>query len=104
MADQFVTDLDAITTFNDTDLIVVETNPSGTPETNKMAISDYVAQYLLRNTYQISRTVASNNLTVAIKDSAGNNATSAKPLNFNIAGFNRKLSGSLSVTVNAGTS
>lgn len=102
MADLFITELDAITDFDDTDLVVIEKNPGGTPETNKMTIADVIAKYLLRNTYQISRTVASNNLTVAIKDSDGNNATAAKPLNFNINGTIRKLSGSLSVAVNAG--
>lgn len=102
MADLFITELDAITDFDDTDLVVVEKNPGGTPETNKMTIADVITKYLVRNTYQISRTVASNNLTVAIKDSDGNNATAAKPLNFNINGTIRKLSGSLSVAVNAG--
>lgn len=102
MADLFITELDAITDFDDTDLVVIEKNPGGTPETNKMTIANVIAKYLVRNTYQISRTVASNNLTVAIKDSDGNDATAAKPLNFNINGTIRKLSGSLSVAVNAG--
>lgn len=102
MADLFITELDAITDLDDTDLVVIEKNPGGTPETNKITIADVIAKYLVRNTYQISRTVASNNLTVAIKDSDGNDATAAKPLNFNINGTIRKLSGSLSVAVNAG--
>lgn len=108
MADLFIGDpnssleIDEVTTFNDTDLLVKETDPSGTPETNSIQIANFISQYLLRNTYQISRTVASNNLTVAIKDADGNNATAAKPLNFNINGTIRKLSGALSVAVNAG--
>jgi hypothetical protein len=104
MADQFITELDAITDFDDTDLLVIEKNPGGTPETNKITIADYVAKYLVRNTYQISRTVSSNNLIVAIKDSDGNNPTTAKPLYFNIGGFIRKVTGTLSVQVNSGTS
>lgn len=103
MADQFITELDAITTFDNTDLVVVEHDPSGTPETNKMTLTSFIDQLLLRFTsYTISRTVASNNLTIAIKDNAGNNATTAKPLYFTIAGVPRKLTASLSVTVNAG--
>lgn len=101
MADQFITELDAITDFDDTDLVVIEHSPGGTPETNKMTVADFVNTYLVRRFYQISRTVASNNLTVAVKDAAGSNPTSAKPMYFNIAGNRRKLSGSLSVTVNS---
>ena len=102
MADQFITELDAITTFDDTDLVVIEKNPGGTPETNKMTIADYVANYLKRARYQISRTVSSNNLIFAIKDPDGNDATAAKPISFDINGTIRKLSSALSLQVNAG--
>lgn len=34
MADEFITELDVVTTMADADLMVVETNPGGTPETN----------------------------------------------------------------------
>src|SRR5689334_7601271 len=43
MADQFITDLDAVTTLADTDLLVSETNPGGTPETNKITVADFKA-------------------------------------------------------------
>lgn len=51
----------------------------------------------------ISRTVASNNLTVAIKDQAGNNFSSTNPMVHKIGAAPRSLTGVLSVTVNAGT-
>lgn len=53
--------------------------------------------------YSIAPSVASNNLTVAIKDAAGANPTSTSPCVFRIGGSERILSTSLSVTKNAGT-
>lgn len=51
----------------------------------------------------ISRTVASNNLTVAIKDLAGANFSASNPMVHKIGAAPRSLAGALSVTVNAGT-
>lgn len=53
--------------------------------------------------YSISPSVASNNLTLAIKDAAGANPTSTSPCVFRVGGSERILSTSLSVTKNAGT-
>lgn len=53
--------------------------------------------------YSIVPTVTSNNLTVAIKDAAGNDPTSSSPCVFRIGGSERILSTALSVTKNAGT-
>lgn len=50
----------------------------------------------------ISRTVASNNLTVAIKDQAGANFSASNPMVHKIGSAPRSLTGALSVTVNAG--
>jgi hypothetical protein len=49
------------------------------------------------------RTVASNNLTVAIKTLADNDPSELDPVFVNIAGVMRKIVAALSVTVNAGT-
>lgn len=99
--DLFIPQLDPITTYNDTDLVVVEVNPGGTPETNYMAAADFTANYNKRHHYQISRTAPSSNLLVELKDSDGNNPTSNKPLNLDINGTMRKLTSALSVQVNA---
>src|SRR5690349_9479195 len=105
MADPlFIPELDEVTSFNDTDYEINETTPGGTPETNYIKRENTLAQWLKRTHYQITRTVASNNVTFAIKDSDGNDATAAKPLNFDINGTIRKLTGALSLTVNAGVS
>jgi len=53
--------------------------------------------------YQISVTVTSNNITVAIKDRNGNNPTSTSPLRVKIGSTVRAITGTLSVTKNAGT-
>lgn len=53
--------------------------------------------------YSIAPSVASNDLTVAIKDAAGNNPTSSSPCVFRIGGSERILSTSLSVTKADGT-
>lgn len=103
MTDKTLRELVAVTSFLDTDIFLVQTDPSGTPADNKITGADLLANSLRRLNYQISRTVASNNLTVALKDSDGNDATSTKPLNFNINGTIRQVTGALSVTVNAGT-
>lgn len=94
--------IDAVTTFDNTDLVVVEVSPTGTAETVGMTLANFIDNYQRRQTYTITRAVVSNNVTVAIKDGDGNNATAAKPLYFTINGTPRKLAGSLSLTINAG--
>jgi len=54
--------------------------------------------------YSIAPSVTSNNLTVAIKDAAGDDPTSTSPCVFRVGGSERILSTSLSVAKNAGTS
>lgn len=55
------------------------------------------------NAYKITPSIASNNLTLAIKALSGNDASATEPISFMIAGAGRTLTGALSVTVNAGT-
>jgi hypothetical protein len=59
--------------------------------------------YLPYTNLLISPSIASNNLTVAIKDYDGTNFSSSKPLVHKIGSTPRTLTGALSVTVNAGT-
>ena len=103
MTDLFINELDQVTTVADTDLLVVETDPSGTPETNSIEFGDALLETLKRTSYQISRSVISNNLIVALKNSSGNDASTDTPLRVNVGGEIRTLTGALSVTVNAGT-
>lgn len=53
--------------------------------------------------YLISRTVASNNLTVAVTDKAGNNASASNPIPFRIHDSLRTLTSALSLTAPAGS-
>jgi hypothetical protein len=103
MADQFITELDAATTFEDTGLFVLEHDPSGTPETMKITTANVLSEILRRTTYQISRTISANDLVVALKNPDGSDPSTARPLSFNIAGSIRKLSSALSITIADGT-
>lgn len=58
---------------------------------------------LTANTYKITPTVASNNLTVTITHADGSTPTSTRPLLFLINGQWRAATGALSLTKNAGT-
>jgi len=53
--------------------------------------------------YSIVRTVASGNLTVALKNYEGNDPTTAKPVKIQIGGTIRTITGALSFGANAGT-
>lgn len=53
--------------------------------------------------YKLSVTVASNNLTVAIKGADGNDPSATNPVTFNIGGTERILTSALSVTAAAAT-
>lgn len=56
------------------------------------------------NAYQITPSIASNNLTLAIKARSGGDPSATEPVSFVIAGAGRLLTSALAVTVNAGTS
>lgn len=55
------------------------------------------------NNYIITPSVASNNLTVALKALDGNDATVANPIRVRIGNVDRSITGALAVTKNAGT-
>jgi hypothetical protein len=68
-------------------------------------ISDFSVLEPARETqYKITPTVASNNLTVALKHLDGTDPSTSRPLWFKIADSWRAVTGALSVTVNAGAS
>lgn len=62
-----------------------------------------VDSYIYPINGKITRTVVSNNLTVAVKNYDGNDFSAGGPLVHKIGDTPRSLSGALSVTVNAGT-
>ena len=81
--------------------------PSGTPASRRMTIGNLQlangqVQGGLINGY-ISRTVASNNLTVALKTLAGGDPSALDPVYVRIGNSVRKVIAALSVTKNAGT-
>jgi hypothetical protein len=81
------------------DIIPVTENTGATPATGAFKVSQ-----LMFNRYKIVPTVAANNLTLALKHEDGNDASADRPLYFKIGNAIRAVTGSLSVTVNAGTS
>jgi hypothetical protein len=46
MADEFITQLNTTTTINDVDLLVVETDPAGTPETKGITAANHAAGWI----------------------------------------------------------
>lgn len=56
------------------------------------------------NAYQLVPSIASNNLTLAIKALSGGDPSATEPISFMIAGVGHTLTAALSVTANAGTS
>lgn len=106
-----VTALTATTALADTDLIYAVYDVAGTPVSRKVTVSALKAilrgalnlpvGYLI-NGY-ISVTVASNNLTVAIKTLAGADPSATDPVYIRIGNTVRSITAALSVTKNAGT-
>jgi len=107
MADQKLTALTADTSPTTDDLLYVVNDPSGTPGSRKVTIANVLAlssgdamEGVLQNG-KISVTVASNNITLAIKTAAGSNPTSTDKVTVKINGTKREITAALSVTVNA---
>jgi hypothetical protein len=102
MTDKFFTDLNANTGLALADLFAVEQRVATTPETTKMTVDDF-----LDNTWQgrhrIVPSVASNNLTVAIKDMDGNDASATNVISFRVGNTRYDLAAAASYTKNAGT-
>lgn len=103
MADQFINELNTTTTIQIDDMLVAETNPGGTPETKGILWDDLQDAIMDFQSYKIVPSVTSNNLTVAIKDLAGNDATVHKVIKFKIGDSIYSLAASASITKNAGT-
>lgn len=76
-------------------LIDVEATPD--------ALKEAYVTSLSVSRYKLSVMVASNNLTVALKNLDDSDPSATKPLYFNIGGSIRAVTGALSVTKNAGT-
>lgn len=102
--DLFDDELDTATEFGDADLLVFLKDPAGTPENLNIAFSNFIADWRKRFSYRISRTISSNNLVVALKNSSDADPSTTRPLYFEIDGVTRKVTAALSVQVNAGTS
>lgn len=76
-------------------------DPSGTPVDRYITPND-IRNYISSG-YQISVSVASSNLTVALKDRNGDNPSTSVPVNVKIGGTIRTITSALSVTKNAAT-
>jgi len=107
MADTKVSALTRNTTPLGGDLMYQVDDPGGTPAPRYMIIGDVSLaagppQGGLINGY-VSRTVASNNLTIAIKTLAGADPSATDPVYCRIGNTVRTITAALSVTKNAGT-
>lgn len=80
------------------DIFPVTENTGTTPATGAAKASQ-----LMFNRYKITPSVASSNLTVALKHEDGTNPSTDRPLYFKIGDTLRAVTGALSVTKNAGT-
>lgn len=104
MADKFITELTENTAPLGSDLDVLEDDPAGTPLTQKIykGSNNLMFDGFILNG-KISVTVASNNITVAIKTKSGGNPSTTDPVSVWINGSYRRITAALSVTKNAGT-
>jgi hypothetical protein len=101
MADKFITELNTTTSLTDTDMLAVET--SATPETKSItwdAMEDLVTSFL---NYQITTSVTSSNLTVAIKARDGSDASNSNQIKFVVGSSVYTVDAAVSFTKNAGT-
>lgn len=105
MADQFITELNSgtvATGLSLTDLLAVEQGVGVTPITMPTEFQLLINK-LLQGRYKISPSVASNNLTVAIQDLAGNNPSASNVIPFRVGDTLYNLATTTSFTKNAGT-
>lgn len=107
--DRKISQLSRVTSLSDSDLLVVVVNVGTAPETKAIEKSNAISggtggggEGILVNGV-ISVTVASNNLTVAIKTLAGANPSAGDPVSIQIAGVIHEITSALSVTANAAT-
>lgn len=100
MADKKISTLytDNPVTIDPGDLCYIVENTGTTPVSGASK-----AAQLMRDYYVITPTVSSNNLTLALKHFDGTNPSADRPLYFKIGDAVRAVTGTLSVTKNAGT-
>lgn len=102
MADTKISNLTELTTPIGGDLLPIVDDPTGTPIT-KYTKGHRLVEMGERN-YKFVVTIASNNITVALKNLAGNDFSATDPLVVKIGNAWRIVTAALSVTVNAGAS
>lgn len=102
MADTYFEDATRKAVLTGTEAIGATSDPTGTPADVYFTPAD-MAAYVAINNGKISVTVASNNITVALKTLAGNNPSTSEPVGVWINGTRRQCTAALSVTKNAGT-
>lgn len=121
MADQKISQLTADTTPTSDDLVVVVNDPAGTPGTKKVTLANLFTaawtylQYTIVSFImagmpdgsmwngKIAVSVASNDLTVALKTKAGTDASASDPIYIMINGTLRTCTAALSKTLADGT-
>jgi hypothetical protein len=92
-----------------TDYVRIVKDPGGTPISENVTVSNLLANAAggftqgFSSNLQIVPSVASNNLTVAIKTMAGADPSSTSPVTVRIGNTLRTITAALSVTKNAGT-
>jgi hypothetical protein len=106
MANEKITELTEDTSPTLDDLIITVDSPSGSPANKKVKISTLWSILNLPRGYLINGkivpSVASNNLTVAIKGLDGNDPSATNPVYCRIGDTIRSITSALSVTCNAG--
>lgn len=124
MSDEMITELDAVTSLVDADLLTVVTDVSTAPVNKKITWANIKATLktyfdtlyaaiggagivsgpnAFMDNGVITVSVASNNLTVAIKTIAGADPSAGDPVKVRIGDTYRSITAALSVTTNAGT-
>ena len=102
MADKFINELDPASGISLADLLAIEQGVGGTPETLYLTITTFLDK-MSQGRYVITPSVASGNLTVAIKDMSGNNAASDNVISFRVGNTLYNLAAAASVVKNAAT-
>lgn len=102
MADSYIKDLTEITSASSDDLLVLENDPSGTPDTRKITVGN-LFNFTDKKRYRLSVTVSSNDLIVAIKTVDGGNPSTTDAIPFEIGNTTRLCTAALSVTKADGT-
>jgi len=107
MADSKITALDENTTPVGTDILPIVDDPSGTAKTEKITLDNLLGALNAQRGFLINGkivpSVASDNLTVAIKGLDGNDPSASNPVYCRIGDTIRSITAALSVTKNAAT-